>query len=139
MVLGKMLPVKMPLPPLENCHRKIAPRKFSPEKLPTMKFFLWFFTYLYFLFLWEFSSIRKIYFHYFFCYKFVYSICLQFAFYIFVFQAWDIMFIIHICMTNDAEHPYLATRFFNTYKHHHTETLHIFTVCVRVYHLQYWS
>ena len=74
--------------------------------------------------------------------------------YAFDFQAWYVMFIIRICVTNNCGHRCLVTRFFYKqrffsatvlinihinvgskvaqvlYKYHHTETLHMFTVFV---------
>ena len=87
--------------PLENWHsRKIAPWEIAPHEI-----FLWIFPYLYFYFYESFFH-KKIYF------QFVYSICIIFSKTYFWFQAWYIMFIIHICVTNNAGHHYLATRGF---------------------------
>ena len=110
-VLGKMTHGKLP-------PGKLAPRKIVPQKmkLPSMKFFC------------EFFHIPNFYFCEYFCLKmkneksiFVQlifllkiTICLFYVFhffscaYIFDFQAWHTMFVIHICVTNNAGHRYLA-------------------------------
>ena len=115
---GKMASEKCPPEncPEENCHpppENPPPRKITPPS--PLKFFLGIFSYLK-IFLMKVSSIRYIYFHsiiFFVINFFILYVCIIFSkAYIFDFQAWNIMFIIHICVTNNAGHRYLATRSF---------------------------
>ena len=98
--------------PLENCSSqncppgKLSPKNCPPppENFPNEIFFC------------EILSVRKIYFYsinffitnlFFVCFRIIFSYA-----YILDFQARHIIFIIHVGVTNNAGHRYLATRFF---------------------------
>ena len=118
-VLGKMPPIK--ISPWKMLPRKLPPGKNPPGKLDQGRlprkiapsthheFFC-----KRFLFLWEFSSVSKIYFHSinFFKWWFVYSIFFYFLFscaHIFDFQPYHLVFFIHRQMlTNNVEQCYLV-------------------------------
>ena len=118
MVLGKLPPGKkspgklplgkLPLP--ENFPKEKLPQKIVPIKI-FCEFFLVSSFYIYENFR---PQGKSIFIQLFFYYKFVYSICLHYFFLsvYFWFPAWHIMFIIHIWVTNNAGHRYLAPRFF---------------------------
>ena len=120
MVLGKMPPGNIPpgkcLPenwPLKKCPSKNCPPEHCPsENCTPWMFFINFFLSLVFIFMRIFVhkknlfSIRKIYFHsikFFIINLFILYLCIIFSYaYIFDSQVWHIMFIIHICVTNNA-------------------------------------
>ena len=90
--------------------RKNAPK----ENCPPWDFFVNFFLSLVFIFMRNFVHKKNL-FHSINCFTinlFIIYVCMSFSYpYIFYFQAWH-MFIIHICVTSNAGHRYLAKRFF---------------------------
>ena len=115
-MIRKNAPGKNPSPercPPGNCSLKNyppPPRKFSTGKLSPMEPFCEFFLISSFCFYENFRPKEKSIFiqSLFILNLFILYVCIIFSLaYIFDFQAWHTMFIIHICVSNNAGHRYL--------------------------------